>query len=232
MPPEPIGPVVIVTARNEADRIADTVRSAAAAFAGARVIVVDGGSSDLTAQVAAEAGAELLRAGAHGGKGHSMTVAARRALEEKGAADRTFIFCDGDLGASAGRLVPLAEAVESGRCDLAVAAFARKQGGGLGLAVGFARRAIRRLTGAELRAPISGQRAMRGTTVTRLLPFAEGFGVEIGMTVDALRAGLRLEEVDLDLEHRATGRDAAGFVHRGRQLAHFLRVYVSRRRRG
>jgi hypothetical protein len=119
--------------------------------------------------------------------------------------------------------------VESGRCELAVAAFARRQGGGLGVAVGFARRAIRRLVGIELRAPISGQRAMRGTTLTRLLPFADGFGVEIGMTVDAVRAGFRLEEVELDLEHRATRRDAAGFVHRGRQLADFVRVYLSRR---
>jgi len=70
---------------------------------------------------------------------------------------------------------------------------------------------------------------MRGATLARLLPFAEGFRVEIGMTVDAVRAGFRLEEVDLDLEHRATGRDAAGFVHRGRQLVDFMRIYLSRR---
>ncbi len=220
---------MIVTARNEAERIAQTVRSVAAAFPGARVIVVDGGSSDQTPQLAAAAGAELLRAGAHGGKGLSMTLAARRVLAGPDARERIFVFCDGDLGDSAGRLGPLADAVESGRCDLAVAAFARKQGGGLGLAVGFARRAIRRLVGLELRAPISGQRAMRGTTAARLLPFAEGFGVEIGMTVDATRAGLRLEEVELDLDHRATGRNAAGFLHRGRQLASFVRVYLSRR---
>ena len=229
MPPDPIGPVVIVTARNEADRIAETVRSAFQAFPGARIVVVDGGSSDATAQLAAEAGAELLRAGAHGGKGHSMSVAARRALEDPGAEERIFVFCDGDLGASAGRLGPLAGAVAEGRCDLAVAAFARKQGGGLGFAVGFARRAIRRLVDLELRAPISGQRAMRGATVARLLPFAEGFRVEIGMTVDAVRAGLRLEEVEIDLEHRATGRSVAGFLHRGRQLVDFMRVYLSRR---
>lgn len=221
--------MVIVTARNEADRIADTVRSAAQAFPGARVLVVDGGSTDDTAQLAAAAGADLVRAGAHGGKGHSMTTAARRALEEDGAGEWIFVFCDGDLGASAARLGPLAEAVDSGRCDLAVAAFARKQGGGLGIAVGFARRAIRSLTGLELRAPISGQRAMRGATLARLLPFAQGFGVETAMTIDAFRAGLRLEEVEIDLEHRATGRNAAGFLHRGRQLADFMRVYLSRR---
>ncbi len=39
------------------------------------------------------------------------------------------------------------------------------------------------------------------------------------MTVDALEAGLTVHEVELALSHRATGRDAAGFAHRGRQLA-------------
>ena len=38
------------------------------------------------------------------------------------------------------------------------------------------------------------------------------------MTIDALRAGLDVREIELDLRHRATGRDAAGFAHRGRQL--------------
>jgi hypothetical protein len=38
------------------------------------------------------------------------------------------------------------------------------------------------------------------------------------MTIDAVRAGIGFEEVELDLEHRATGRDLRGFAHRGRQL--------------
>ena len=46
-----------------------------------------------------------------------------------------------------------------------------------------------------------------------------GFGVETRMTIDAVRAGLEVEEVELELEHRATGRDLRGFAHRGRQLA-------------
>ena len=41
----------------------------------------------------------------------------------------------------------------------------------------------------------------------RLLPFAPGYGMETGMTIDALRAGYGLTEIELDLEHRATGRD-------------------------
>ena len=73
-------------------------------------------------------------------------------------------------GASAARLAPLVEAVERGECDLAVAAFARRVGGGFGLALGFARWAIRRLCGAETEAPISGQRALRAEALRATLP--------------------------------------------------------------
>jgi hypothetical protein len=229
--PSDTATVVLVIARNEGDVIARTVGAARTAFGGARVIVVDGGSADHTASEAAEAGAALVRAGTHGGKGGSATLAARRLLAEPGADGWMFVLCDGDLGDSAARLGPLAAAVESGRCDLAVAAFATRRGGGFGIAVGFARRAIRSLTGLELRAPISGQRALRGATLRRLLPFAPGFGMETAMTVDAARAGFAVEEVELELEHRATGRDLSGFLHRARQLAAFLRVYASRRLR-
>jgi hypothetical protein len=53
--------------------------------------------------------------------------------------------------------------------------------------------------------------------------------MEIGMTVDAHRAGIPLTEIELDLEHRATRRTAPGFIHRTRQLRDFLRVYLARR---
>ena len=74
------------------------------------------------------------------------------------------------------------------------------------------------------RAPISGQRAMRAAVLRDVLPFAPRYGMEIGMTVDAVRAGHRVGEVELDLSHRATGRTLGGFVHRGRQLRDFRAV--------
>jgi Holliday junction resolvase len=141
------------------------------------------------------------------------------------------LLCDGDLADSAAGLSSLIVKVHDGECDLAIAAFARRVGGGLGLAVGFARWAIRSLTGVEMRAPISGQRALRGDALERLLPFAPRFGMEIGITVDASRAGLRIAEYELELEHRATGRSLRGFIHRGRQLVDFALVYMSRRTR-
>ena len=53
--------------------------------------------------------------------------------------------------------------------------------------------------------------------------------MEIGITIDAVRAGHPLVEIELDLDHRAGGRTVAGFVHRARQLVDFARVYSSRR---
>ena len=79
-------------------------------------------------------------------------------------------------------------------------------GGGFGVALGFARWGIRSLCGVETTAPISGQRAMRIEVLRATLPFARGYGMEVGMTVDAVRAGYRLREYEIDLSHRATGR--------------------------
>ena len=128
-----------------------------------------------------------------------------------------------------GALVALADAVARGDADIAVGAFATRVGGGVGLALGFARWAIRRRCGLDTRAPISGQRALSEHALLDVLPLAEGFGMEIGMTVDAVRAGHRIVELDLDLAHRATGRTPAGFAHRARQLLDFVRVYLARR---
>jgi glycosyltransferase involved in cell wall biosynthesis len=214
---------IVVTAFNEADRLAETLRALREAFPGARVIVADDASTDATAQMARQGGAEVVTAPRRLGKGGVATLAAERA---RGA---TLVLCDGDLGSSARHLPGLVEVVRRGDGDLAVAVFAKRVGGGFGIAVGFAHRAIRRLTGLDLRAPISGQRALSPPVVEAVLPFAPRFGMEIGMTVDAHRAGFRVVEVELPLEHRATGRSAAGFAHRARQLKDFLRVYASRR---
>jgi hypothetical protein len=69
---------------------------------------------------------------------------------------------------------------------------------------------------------------MRAEVLGAVLPFAQGYGMEIGMTVDAVRAGYRVGEVELDLSHRATGRSFTGFLHRARQLADFARAYRAR----
>jgi glycosyltransferase involved in cell wall biosynthesis len=242
-------PLVIVTARDEADRLPATLVALHAAFPGARILVADDCSHDATAQVAAGGGAEVVRAPRPLGKGGTATLAARRALEElaPGAADpadpadpagspgaagvppRVVLLCDGDLADSAAALAALVDEVRAGRADLAIAAFERRVGGGFGLALGFARWAIRRRCGLETNAPISGQRALSAEAFEAVVPFSPRFGMEVGMTIDAVRAGFRVEEVELPLAHRATGRTLRGFLHRARQLADFVAVYARKR---
>jgi glycosyltransferase involved in cell wall biosynthesis len=242
---------VIVTAYNEAASLGATLDALARAFPGAPVWVADDGSGDATSEIARQRGATVVRSERVIGKGAAATLAAREVLErlasgaegsgepggrgsDPGVTTRAqgevvVLLCDGDLGDSAGSLGPLVEAVRSGQADLAVAAFAHRVGGGVGLAVGFARWAIRRRCGLELGAPISGQRALSMAALRDAVPFAAGFGMEIGMTIDMARAGHRVAEIELDLSHRATGRTLAGFVHRGMQLLDFVRVYRARR---
>jgi glycosyltransferase involved in cell wall biosynthesis len=217
----------IVAAHNEADRIGETVKALREALPSAVIWVADDASSDGTAEVAMSAGARVVSRGRSHGKGGNVGAAAEAVLSED-EPPALVLLCDGDLGASAAQLVPLVEAVERGGCNLAVAAFADRVGGGFGLALGFAHWAIRRLSGFDAKAPISGQRAMRTEVLRATLPFAQGYGMEVGMTIDAVRAGYRVGEYELDLTHRATGRSFRGFLHRGRQLLDFISAYRAR----
>jgi hypothetical protein len=195
---------VLVAARDEEGRIGPAVAALREAFPSAVVVVADDGSSDGTAGEAEAAGARVLRLPRRG-KGQALTLA------EREGPPGPLLLADADLR---GDLRPLADA----GADVAVAAFERSAGGGFGIAKTIARRLIRLRTGFDASEPLSGQRLLTPEARRAAFPVAAGFGVETRMTIDVLRRGLGIEERALPLEHRATGRDAAGFLHRGRQL--------------
>ena len=223
-----VAPVVIVAARDEADRIQTTLEALSGAFPGASLWVADDASRDDTVGMAERAGATVVTRERAVGKGGNVTACARQALLEREDAS-VFLLCDADLGSSATELVPLVDLVASGGSSIAVADFSRRVGGGFGLALGFSAWAIRNRCGFEANAPISGQRALTREALTAVLPFAPVWGMETGMTIDAVRKGLTVTEVRLDLSHRSTGKTAAGFLHRFRQLLSFVRTWWSRR---
>jgi hypothetical protein len=195
---------ILVAARDEERRIETTVAALRSAFPHARVLVADDGSRDGTAEAAERAGAEVVR-GPRLGKGQALTFA------ERAAPAGRLLLVDADLD---GDLSSLLET----RADLAVAAFAVRQGGGFGIAKGTARRLIRARCGFEAREPLSGQRMLSARARNACFPLAPGFGCEVRMTIDAVRAGLDVQERELPLRHRTTERDLCGFLHRGRQL--------------
>lgn len=199
---------VLVAARDEGERIGSSVATLRAAFPDADVVVADDGSRDDTASLAERAGARVIRLERRG-KGQALTAA------ERMCQPGVLLLCDADLR---GDLRPLLD--ETG--DLVIARFARRSGSGFGVAKAVARALVKRCGGLDVAEPLSGQRLLSTRARDGVFPLAAGFGAETRMTIDAGRAGLDVAEVELDLEHRSTGRDVSGSLHRARQLHDLL----------
>jgi hypothetical protein len=102
-------------------------------------------------------------------------------------------------------------------------------GGGHGFVVRLATRGIRRATGWTATQPLSGQRCITRPLFDRLQPLARGFGVEVGMTIDALRQGATVLECPVPLAHRVTGRGWRDQRHRARQYRDVWLALAARR---
>lgn len=213
----------IIPAKDEAQRIAATVR--AVRDFGAEVVVVDDGSSDDTAALAREAGATVVQHRRNQGKAAALTTG----LAQVGDVDQV-LFVDADLGDSAAAVEVLIAPVADDEADMTIAILPPQgPGGGHGFVVRLARDGIRRLTGWEATQPLSGMRCLNRAALQAGTPLAAGWGVEVGLTVDVLQAGLRVHEVPCALHHRVTGSDWRGQVHRAAQYRDVARALGVRR---
>lgn len=228
----------IIPAKDEEQRIAATVTAARALPHVQIVVVCDDGSSDRTREHAAAAGAIVVTHSRNRGKAAAVESAVNGlgVLEQRDHRPEcgTLLLLDADLADSAANCAALVEPVVTGRADLTIGVLPAQQTadggapGGFGLVMGTAARGIAELTGWTPRAPLSGQRCITRRAFELASPLAAGWGVEVGMTIDVLRAGLTVEEIDIDLRHRATGTDLAGQVHRAKQLRDVTRALAAR----
>ena len=241
---QPSSPTVaaVIPAKDEADRIAATVRAVRGIPGVDLVVVVDDGSSDDTAEIAREAGAEVVRHARNRGKAAAMTtgagyVARHEGVEGAGRAAPTsggpLLFVDGDLEGTAANLGVLVPPVLEGRADMTIATLPPQKtaGGGHGFVVRLARKGIEDLTGFVAQQPLSGMRCISRPAFDAASPLARGWGVEVGLTVDVLMAGLRVEEVPCELQHRVSGADWRGQVHRAKQYRDVALALARRRAR-
>lgn len=218
--------IALVPAFNEEAAIGATVAGLIGAIAGVEVVVVDDGSRDATASTAESAGATVMAMGKNLGKGGAVNEAFRR-LDP--ADEDILLFIDADLGATSREASKLLVPLLARRADMVVAAFGKpKKKGGFGLVKGLARWGIKRLGGIEVKSPLSGQRALRAGLFLAVGGLAPGYGMETGLTIDALRHGFKVLEVDTAMSHNETERDIAGFSHRGRQFLAVLKVLAIR----
>lgn len=214
----------LIPAYNEADRIGATIRALRSRPEVGDILVIDDGSQDETANAARDAGAtDILTLPKNGGKGAALAAGFARA---RGSAD-LFMLLDADLGASAAECVKLLRPIMAGEADMAIGLLPPDReldehgarGGGSGMVVRLARRGLYKKTGLTLAQPLSGQRVVRREVLEALGgAFSTGFGVEVGLTLRAARAGFRIVEVQTAFRHRVTGGDWRGILHRGRQF--------------
>ncbi len=206
----------IVPAHNESPTVAETV--CVLMRLPAEVLVVADACSDDTAERAREAGATVLAREGRGDKARALAMGLQWVQAQKPSDEDVVLLIDADVGSSASEAVHLLQTVMVGEADMAIGVLPPAgRHGGFGLVAKFARWVLRRRTGRRFRAPLSGQRAIRWKAIQQLDALAEGFGVEVGLTIDLMHRGARVQEVDVRMTHRYTGRSWQGFLHRARQ---------------
>jgi glycosyltransferase involved in cell wall biosynthesis len=219
--------VAVVPAFNCADTVGDTVTALMGVADMSRVVVVDDGSTDATAQAASEAGAELVKLTVNVGKGSAVMAGLERCRSAE-----IVLLIDADTGHTAAEAVHLVGPVAAGDVEMTVAVLPSVgRRAGFGFVKGIAHEALLGATGQPFAAPLSGQRAVR-MSILDDIQLAPRFGLEVGLTIDVHRAGGSIREVKAGFDHRHTGRSLAGFVHRfgqGRDLVKALRARVGTR---
>jgi glycosyltransferase involved in cell wall biosynthesis len=204
--------VVFIPAWNEEENLPAVLDGLRERVPDADVLVVDDGSTDRTADVAREHGAEVQALGTNRGLRVGIASGYRWALEHE------YAYCgrvDADGQHPPEELVRLLGYVRSGECDVAVgsrfvsgngyAAYryrpstARRFGTGL----------LRRSVGVVLRRPFgdatSGLWAVNAKALPLLAePYTSG-APEVEALIRVVDAGLRLEEVPVDMAPRAGG---------------------------
>ncbi len=204
--------LVFIPAWNEEDNLPAVLDSLRAGLPEADVLVVDDGSTDGTARVAREHGAEVLSLG--GNKGLRIGIAAgyRHALEHG------YAFCgrvDADGQHPVEELVRLLALVREDRCDVAVGSrfvsgegyepYRYRPSAARRLGTGVLRRAMVPVLGRPFGDATSGLYAVNAKALPLLAePFRSG-APEVEALIRIREAGLRLEEVPVNMAERASG---------------------------
>jgi len=204
--------LVFIPAWNEEDNLPAVLDELRDGLPDADVLVVDDGSTDRTAAVAEAGGAQVLSFGVNRGLPVGIAAGYRYAL------DHGYAFCgrvDADGQHPVHELARLLELVRSDHCDVAVGSrfvsgegyeayrYRPNRSRRLGTAV------LRRAMGLVLQRPFGDATSGLYAVNAKALPLlAEEFASEapeVEALIRIVDAGLRLEEVPVNMEARASG---------------------------
>ena len=204
--------IVFIPAWNEEANLPAVLDGLHAELPDADLLVVDDGSTDRTADVAREHGAEVLSLGENKGLRVGIAAGYRWALEHG------YGFCgrvDADGQHPAHELARLLALVRDGRCDVAVgsrfvsgegyAAYRYRPSPARRLGTGLLRRAMKLVLRRPFGDATSGLYAVNAKALPLLAETFQSRAPEVEALIRITDAGLRLEEVPVTMEERASG---------------------------
>jgi len=218
---EPVS--VIIPAYNEEERILETLSTLQGKEWIHQIIVVDDGSSDQTVAIAKQFTPFVYQHASNQGKAEAMLTGASKAESS------ILLFLDADLGKSAAKAKELITPLWQDHADMTVASFPPALNSGFGIVKRLAILAIYLQTGKKLTAPLSGQRAIKKELFKSSYRGDHGFGIEVGLSIDFIKAGHRLLEIPIAFSHREMGKTFKGFLHRMKQGVAVCQSLLSRR---
>jgi glycosyltransferase involved in cell wall biosynthesis len=204
--------VIFIPAWNEEDNLPAVLDALHAEIPEADVLVVDDGSTDRTVEVAREHGAEVLSLGSNKGLRVGIAAGYRWAL------DHDYAFCgrvDADGQHPPRELARLLALVRADQCDVAVgsrfvsgegyAAYRYRPSASRRVGTAVLRRAMKLVLQRPFGDATSGLYAVNAKALPLLAATFQSGAPEVEALIRIANAGLRLEEVPVTMEDRASG---------------------------
>ncbi|MEF8775146.1 MAG: S-layer glycoprotein N-glycosyltransferase AglJ [Haloarculaceae archaeon] len=196
---------VLVPTYDEAETIRDVVEGFRAAGY-ANILVVDGGSTDGTREIAADAGARV-RVQSGSGKGQAI----REALDYIDAA--SVLMADGDRTYRPEEADRMLEPIRAGRAEHVIGnRFANMQPGAMPRLNRVGNRLFnwlfRVIHGRDYADILSGYRAFTLESIRSLFLTEDGFGIETEMAVECVKKGVSVVVVPITYEPRPASSEA------------------------
>lgn len=207
---------VVMPAYNEQDSILETIKGLSKIKEIDEIIIVDDGSTDNTPAILSDiSGIRLVTNGKNKGKGYAVHMGIQYAKND------FILLVDADLGDSSEEVSKMISCM--GKNRLIIGALSKSTNrNGFGVTKRVSVKGFEMLTKETVESVLSGQRLLPADFM-RSIDLPRDYALEFKITLEAVRSGMEIIEVPVQMHHREYGRTFRGFLHRGKQCSQILK---------